>query len=327
MPEYRKDPFSDRWVIIATERAGRPNDLRHSQHKDQVKCCPFCVGNEIETPDATAVFLDPRSGEWAVRVVPNKYPAVIRDEVEHRNASGIHTTAPAYGAHEVIIESPRHIERLTELSADDLRVVLAAYQDCFRRAARDPKLVYGLIFKNHGILGGASMAHTHSQFVTTSSIPTNVQQELDAAREYCLKGSRCLFCDLLETELDAGIRIVCQSSGFICFAPFASRFPYEVWILPREHSSRFELTPAGQLSELAEFFRNVLVKLDAALEQPAFNFWLHNAPFDSATYDHYHWHIEIIPRITNVAGFEWGTGDFINTVSPEVAAELLRHAS
>jgi UDPglucose--hexose-1-phosphate uridylyltransferase len=226
--------------------------------------------------------------------------------------------------HEVIIESPDHVISLSALSEDQVRLVLHAYQDRLRQLGTDRRLAYAQIFKNSGAAAGASLEHAHSQLIATPVVPTQVQNELAKSRAYFEQHGRCVFCAMLDEEQRVRTRIVSESPNFIAFCPFASQFPYEVWLLPRRHQSHFESSETGELGEFARLVRDVVGRIECVLSRPAFNYLIHTSPFDTSSLEHYHWHLEFSPRLIKTAGFEWGAGDYINTVSPETAARALR---
>jgi UDPglucose--hexose-1-phosphate uridylyltransferase len=330
MSEYRQDPLSRRWVIIGCDdRAARPNEFVEATTRDSNVACPFCAGNESATPSAIATYGANGRGTWLVRVVPNKYPAITADTasqptpppLSHQWAGG---SVPGFGQHEVIIESPRHVASLSELTIAEAELVFAAYRDRIRDFKADGRYRYVQIFKNVGPAAGASLEHVHSQLLALPGVPEVVEQELVSSNEYFQQHRRSLLLDLLNQELVLGARIVAQSDHFVAFCPHASRFPYEVWLAPRQHQSRFELVESGELRELAGLARELIGGIERAVGQTAYNYFLHTLPFDTAAHDHYHWHIEIIPRLTKVAGFEWSTGCFINPYPPESAAAHLR---
>jgi UDPglucose--hexose-1-phosphate uridylyltransferase len=299
-------------VIIGGERGGRPNEFVEAATRASGLTCPFCSGHEDETPPAIATYGSNGKATWLVRVVPNKFPAVTTDQ-----PSG-------FGQHEVIVESPRHVASLSELNDAEGQAVFQAYRDRLREIKAEGPFRYVQIFKNVGPAAGASLEHVHSQLVALKNVPDVVQQELDSCREFFKQQGRSLLVDMLNKEVTAGERIVAQTEHFVAWCPYASRFGYETWIAPREHRPRFEDMDSGELGELSRMARDLIGRIERATGHVAYNYFLHSQPFDMPAYDHYHWHIEIIPRLTKVAGFEWGTGCFINPYSPEAAAEHLR---
>jgi len=328
MPELRKDPVSGYWIIIATERSARPSDFKSGPQPIRGGFCPFCEGNEDKTPPEIIAYREKgtQANEkgWRVRVVPNKFPALMIEGNLNKHGEGIYDTMNGIGAHEVIIESPKHIISLTELNNQQVEEVLWAYRDRLIDLKKDKRLVSGLLFKNVGIAAGASLEHSHSQLIVTPITPISVKHEMDCCLEFYKYRGRCLFCDMVQQELSTGVRIVLEGDNFLAFAPYAARFPFEVWILPKHHSSHFENLQKMEIEELSQVLRTVLLKLEVSLEFPPYNYIIHTTPFAFGEVEHYHWHIEIIPRLTKIAGFEWGTGFYINTVTPESAAEFLR---
>jgi UDPglucose--hexose-1-phosphate uridylyltransferase len=328
MPELRKDPIVGRWVIIATDRAKRPVAPKAESSSGGSSFCPFCEGSEANTPHEILAYRDrqTKSDEkgWRVRVVPNKFPALQVEGDLNKRGDGIYDRMNGIGAHEVIIECPHHETTMAHLTEENIREVLWVYRDRLVDLKKDPRLVYGMLFKNVGAMAGASLEHTHSQLIVTPIVPVNVQEEMTGSLEFYNYRGRCIYCDMIHQELASEKRIVLDTPNFVSFAPYASRFPFETWIVPKQHNSHYENIHKIEVDELGTVLKTILLKLETALENPAYNYIIHTAPFDTQTQPHYHWHIEIIPRLTRVAGFEWGTGFYINPVPPEQAAEFLR---
>lgn len=329
MPEIRKDPITGSWVIIATERARRPDDFVRSPVEIRgVKVCPFCHGNEDKTPPEVLAYRNgtgPDTAGWNLRVVPNKFPALRVEGLLDREGDGIYDRMNGVGAHEVIIETPDHFLTLADLAERRIEDLFWAFRDRINDLKRDKRLRYILIFKNHGEAAGASIEHTHSQLIALPVIPRRVEEELEGALRHWQFKERCVFCDVVRQELRDGSRLVLETDHFAVIAPYAPRFPFETWIVPKTHHSHFESAEASY-PNLAWVLRSVLRKLDKVLEKPAYNFMLHTAPVSESAMAHYHWHIEIIPKLARVAGFEWGTGFHINPTPPEESAQFLRDA-
>lgn len=340
MSELRFDPIQRRWVIIASERSARPSDFprRPVTLANDAASCPFCPGNEDHTPPEIVALRPgggPRnSGGWTVRVVPNKFPALGIEGQHERRAVGIFDRMHGIGAHEVVIETPEHPGELAGLPEEQMLRVLAVYQERIVDLKRDSRFRYVLLFKNHGAEAGASLAHSHAQIIATPVTPRAIAVELESCKSHHQLKERCLFCDVLEQEIAAGDRVVAIDDHFVAIAPYASRFPFEVFLAPRRHCHTFSEVNAAELSALARMLRDVLRRLRAALQAPAYNFMLHDSPnpdalpkrshyWDTLAFD-YHWHIEILPRLAAVAGFEWGTEFYINPTAPEHAARFLR---
>lgn len=315
--ELRSDPIVDRKVYIAEDRAGRPNDYAGVQISEApAVSCPFCAGHEGETPAATAEV--PGDGPWQVRVIPNKYPAVRFDPAEVGSGAEL-----PFGAHEVIVESPRHLQDVTELSTDELTTVLGVYRDRLRHWSEDDRLRHATVFKNVGFAAGASLEHVHSQLVALPFIPAAIEAELEGSRRYHQTHGECIHCRLLAEELQLGDRLVAQQGSFAAFCAYAGRQPYETWLLPQEHSAQFHELADGDLAAFASLLQHVLGRL-RQLGELSYNLVLHTLPFHSEEAVLYHWHWELIPRTSHLAGLEWGTGVYINPLSPERAARRLR---
>jgi UDPglucose--hexose-1-phosphate uridylyltransferase len=346
MPELRIDPIIGRRVYVAEERAGRPNDYELSppplkggvrggisgagslsptatssgmqnpspnlSPQGRGTCC-FCAGNEVHTPVESAAVRY-ANGHWQVRVVPNKYPAVTLDAPD----------SDAFGAHEVIIESPEHVLRLVQLSIEHIATILSVYRDRLAHWAADRRFKHAVVFKNSGYDAGASLEHVHSQLVALPYVPAAVQAELDGAAAYRKQHGRCVFCDLIDRERSAAERTVIQTDRYVAVAAYAPRQPYETWVLPRRHAARFDRMPDSELAEQAAVLHEQLRRLDAAAPDAPYNLLLHTGPFDGE--DSFHWHWELVPRLTHEAGLEWGGGVYITPLSPERAAKRLREA-
>lgn len=331
MPDLRKDPIVGRWVIIAPDRAKRPIELSTDDTPESSAPTfdPFGEGNESATPSEILAYREPGTHAdepgWRVRVVPNKFPALQVEGSLEKRGEGIYDLMNGIGAHEVIIECPQNETSMANLSLENIREILWVYRDRLVDLKKDPRLVHGLIFKNKGSLAGASLEHSHSQLIVTPVVPISIWEEMAGAQEFYNYRGRCIYDDMIQQELASGERIVLDSPNFVVFCPFASRFPFETWVLPKQHSSHYENIQRQAIEELGVVLKTVLLKLKVALDDPPYNYVIHTAPFNSNDLPHYLWHIEIFPRLTRVAGFEWGSGFYINTVPPEEAAEFLRN--
>lgn len=338
MSELRHDPIQKRWVIIATERGRRPSDFLVEPEPTETRFCPFCKGNEGKTPPEIYAIREnsssPNSPGWSIRVVPNKFPALAIEGDLNREGIGVFDQMNGIGAHEVVIESPHHDIDLAYQPLDHLTRILQTYQNRIKDLMNDERLRYILVFKNHGSVAGASLSHPHTQIIATPVTPRIVSMELESAREHYERKERCLFCDIISQEIKDGVRVVTQNDDYICFAPFASRFPFEIFLVPIKHHHDFSGISPDELAGLAASLKDILTRLKQSLNNPPYNFVLHTAPntkakgrrpthWQTLPYD-FHWHIEIIPRLTKMAGFEWGTGFYINPTPPEDAAKYLR---
>ncbi len=327
MPEYRKDPVVKRWVIISTERAKRPHDFQVKPEEVVVSFCPFDYGNEHTTPPEILAFRPadtlPNTPGWWVRVVPNKFGAVDPELPVDRYGHGMYDAMTGCGYHEVIIETPDHNSTFALYDYKQAREVVWAYVERYRAIAQDERIKYILIFRNHGKDGGASLAHPHSQLIATPIIPKTVQEELDGAKDYYGYKERCVFCDMINQERLEGRRVIDENEDFIAFEPYASRFPFETWILPKKHKHSFGEITDTEVDSFSKILRDTLNKLHTVLNNPPYNFIIHTAPTDGEGKNYYHWHVEIIPRLTRIAGFESGSGFYINPMLPEDAKKYL----
>ena len=263
---------------------------------------------------------------WQVRVVPNKYPVLEIHGGLNREGEGLYDKMEGIGAHEVIIETPDHTKTLSELSEKEIADVLHAFRDRILDLKRDIRLRYILLFKNHGTAAGATMEHSHSQLIALPVVPKRVIEEMEGSKRYYNFKERCVFCDIIRQEVASGRRVIHENADIVALAPYAPRFPFETWILPKRHESHFEASDAPTLQNLAWVLRSTMRKIDKVLERPAYNFIVHSAPVQDPELPYYHWHVEIIPKLTKVAGFEWGTGFYINPTPPEESAKFLREA-
>ncbi|PYR32517.1 MAG: galactose-1-phosphate uridylyltransferase [Acidobacteria bacterium] len=331
MPELRKDAVTSRWVIISTDRRKRPYDFRPERPSVVgTEFCPFCAGREGMTPPEVLAFRQngsvPNSAGWDLRVVPNKFPALQVEGNLDREGEGMFDRMNGIGAHEVIIETPEHDKTLASLSVAELERVLWAFRERVLDLKRDTRFRYILIFKNHGALAGATLEHSHSQLIALPIVPDFVRAELDGARQHFLAKERCVFCDIIRQEISAGRRVILENAEIVALAPYAARFPFETWLLPRNHAARFEEAPREVYESLARMLKSMLERMNCALESPAYNLFIHNLPFVEASGEFYHWHVELVPKVARTAGFESGTGFYINPTSPEEAAQVLRAA-
>jgi UDPglucose--hexose-1-phosphate uridylyltransferase len=319
-------------VIIASERVKRPSDFQREQTPSrEADSCPFCWGNETETPPGILATRPgggpPSSPGWTTRVVPNKCPALRIEGHRDRRAVGLYDIMNGIGAHEVVIESPRHDLQLEQLGHEQIIQVMGVYLERSRDLRSDSRFKYVLMFKNKGWEAGASLEHTHTQIIATPALPAITREELKKARQYYDFHDRCVFCDIIAQEHRDEQRVVSANKSYVALEPSASRSPVATWILPREHDSASEDLCAPDIGPLAAMLKEVPLRLRATLDDPACNFVIHTAPLSNPCLEHYHWHIEIMPKLTRVAGFEWGTGFYINPLPPEGAARYLREAT
>jgi UDPglucose--hexose-1-phosphate uridylyltransferase len=331
LPELRKDPVTGRWVIISTDRQKRPTDFHFERARIITgEHCPFCPGREDMTPPEVRAFRQngsaPNSPGWDLRVVPNRFPALQVEGNLDREGEGLFDRMNGIGAHEVIIETPDHGKTFSSMSEPEIERVLWAYRERVADLKQDRRFRYILIFKNHGAPAGATLEHSHSQLIALPIVPDFVREEIEGSRRHHRDKERCVFCDIIRQEVTAGRRVIHENADIVALAPYAPRFPFETWLLPRSHGARFEDAPRQQYESLARMLKTVLMRFDRTLESPAYNMIIHSSPFTEETTDFYHWHVELIPKLTRTAGFEWGTGFYINPTSPEEAAQVLRNA-
>ena len=327
MPQLRKDPVSNRWVVINIESPQKASDFKSAPHEKTSKTCPFCPGNEAMTPTEIARYEKRSRAGWQIRVVPNKFPALRIEEKPEKSAVGIYDKLGGFGAHEVIIENPDHSKDIADLAVEDVQLLLRVYRDRCIDLKKDARLHYVLIFKNYGVDAGASLEHPHSQLIALPVVPSRVQGEVKGAMRHFDYTDRCVYCDMLGQERSAKRLGIYAQGGYAAVAPFASRFPFETWILPTAHETYFENTSDEGLAALADVLKTTLLKIKNALGDPSYNFMIHTHPMHAKEQDCFHWHIEIIPHLTEVSGFELGTGFYLNPTTPELAAETLRNTS
>jgi UDPglucose--hexose-1-phosphate uridylyltransferase len=329
MPELRQNRFTKEWVIIATDRAKRPEEMAVKRERiplpHHVDSCPFCSGNESRTPPE--IMRIPNNGSWQVRVVPNKFAALSRDLEPERRVERSHRRIEGFGVHDVIVETPDHALSMAQRTDEQVADVLRCYKTRYDELSEDPRIEHITIFKNHGVDAGTSLEHPHSQLIGTPVISYQVRSRMMEALRHYDEFGECIFCNAIEEELLEGTRIVLLTDYFVALEPYASGSPFATYIYPRRHMVSFGLTTEAELVDLARVLRSVLAKLYVGLHDPDFNYTIRTAPHESAGVKYYHWYVSVIPRLTRVAGFELGSGTFINTVLPEDAAEFLRQTA
>lgn len=326
MYEFRKDPITARWIIVFLDNIPEPSDFDILPIEKKAENCPFCWGSEKMTPPeiiANRKEGPPDTPGWTVRVVPNKYPALrIEGDLDKRGL-GMFDMMNGIGAHEVVIDTPEHFCDMADYSYHQTEETLCAYIARSMDLRRDKRFKYILIFKNFGQAAGASLEHPHTQLIALPIVPKRVREELNGAINYYEYKERCVFCDILRQALEDKDSIVEENDDFLAFCPFVSRFPYEVWILPKKHMSDFINIQGDQVENLAKVLRNSLHRIKGLLSDPPYNFIIHTSPINGHEREDYHWHIEIMPKLARIAGFEWGSGFYINPVPPNIAAENL----
>lgn len=328
MPELRQNFFTKEWVIIATERARRPEELATRRPAQVVpaflETCPFCPGNEDKTPPEVMRYPQTKDEPWAVRVIPNKFAALSSQARPTRNLQHLRRSVDGFGFHEVVVDSPDHSACVAQLPDAQVEKILAVFKERYNALCADQRIGHVTIFKNHGADAGASLAHPHSQIIATPVIPSQVRHRLHEALRHYDDAGECMFCHMVEREIEDQTRIVITSEMFVAMEVFASATPFATHVFPLRHMASFGEITSVEISDLARVLRLLLAKLYLGLENPDLNFTVRSAPSDYAGARHFHWYLSVIPRLTRVAGFELGSGMFINTVLPEAAAEFLR---
>jgi UDPglucose--hexose-1-phosphate uridylyltransferase len=332
MSELRLDPVTARWVIISSEKDLGPEEYNIESPVIRGGTCPFCPGNEKLTPpevDAdrpTGTSVD--TPGWETRTVPNKYPALKNEPNISRTGVGVFDKMGGVGEHEVIVEDIDHNKQLADLTIEQIKKVIRVYKKRSITLGKDERFKYVLIFKNYGSAAGASLEHSHTQLISLPVIPRRVIEELECAHRYFDYKERCVFCDIVRQEAEHRHREVSENEDFIAFCPFASRSPFEISIIPKLHNADFNSITESQTEGFARILKDLLVRMKAALKNPPYNFIIHTIPLngngDAA--DYYHWHVEMMPKLSRIAGFEWGSGFYINPTSPEKASGILREA-
>jgi UDPglucose--hexose-1-phosphate uridylyltransferase len=331
MPELRQNPATKEWVIIATERAKRPHDFSKLSKdtrsaEPHVASCPFCPGNENLTPPEDFAIRDRPDAPWRVRVVANKFAALVPEGSLQREEQGFFRAMDAVGRHEVVVETPVHNRPLALMEPEEIELVIRAWRQRYFDLRQDPRLRLILIFKNHGGAAGTSLEHPHSQICATPIVPYRIRMRYREATQYWDDTGRCVYSDMCQQELKDGRRMVLEAPRFCAFHPFASRSPFETWIMPRRHSACFASITDDEIEDLALVLKNVLSKLYKVLNNPDHNMIIHTAPVTDEEEEYYLWHIQIVLRLTNPAGFEMGSGIYINTALPEETAAFMREA-
>lgn len=331
MPELRQNPATKEWVIIATERARRPEELGSGTVQAKLaegETCPFCTGHENLTPQEIFAFrtygTKPDTPGWWVRVIPNKFAALVpQGSTERSKIEDFFMYMDGVGEHEIIIETPNHDLTLATMEQKQVEEIFLAYRERYRMLTKEPRFEMVIIFKNHGAGAGTSLRHPHSQIIATPITPSHIRHRLEEAMRYFDDNGQCVYCEMLRKEELVKDRIVWATDNFVAFEPFASRSPFETWVMPKKHSSSFETITPEATKELAYIMRTTLAKIYKSLNNPDYNFVINSSPCHELDVEYYHWHIQIIPRVSSVAGFELGSGIYINTVIPESAAKFL----
>ncbi len=328
MPELRQNFFTKEWVVIATDRAKRPEEM--SLHRvakpirSFVETCPFCPGNESKTPPEVMRAGGSNGKDWRIRVVPNKFSALSREVEPDRTVHRSRRIINGFGIHDVIIETPDHAQAMALMTDAEVADILRVYKARFAALSLDPRIAQITIFKNHGVDAGTSLEHPHSQLIATPVISLQVRQRFQEALRYYDDFGACIFCEALQEELTEKQRIVSATDHFVALEIFAAPAPFFTHIYPRRHMASFGDISEAELADLGRVLRTILAKLYHGLANPDFNYTIRTAPAECVGVKYFHWYMSVIPRLTRVAGFELGSGMFINSVLPEAAADFLR---
>lgn len=330
MSELRYNHAMDEWVVIATERARRPDDFKRpasaiEKLPDYRKDCPFCPGNEGDLSDETFRIGD-KNG-WRVRSVLNKFPAFDTKKKLSRKNEGGKWWMQGFGVAEVIVETPYHNRFIALMDDAEVCDIIRVYKERYIAIGRMDGIEAVTVFKNHGPMAGTSQVHPHSQIIATPVVPTQIRKRIENATWYFDKIGECMFCFLMKAELESRERIVFETDKFVSFVPYAASGPFTMWIIPRRHMSSFTDISEDEVTDLAKNLRTVLGKLYRGLGNPDFNYVIRSAPVNEDHRKYFHWFINVIPRINQPAGFELGSGMFINTSLPEECAEFLRRVA
>ena len=331
MSEIRQDAATKEWVILASNRVKRPHDFGKKQQMRSLPpyqpSCPFCPGNEYLSPEEILRYPAEEGSSWRIRVINNKYPAlVLQGSPQQSGEAGFFTKMNGVGAHDVIVETPVHNRFIPLMEDQEIEELLTVYRERYNQLSREPRVKLITIFKNHGGGAGTSLIHPHSQLVATPVVSAELRRQFEVAIAHYDETGRCLYQDIIDHELRAGERIVMDTEGFVVFHPFASRMPFETWVVPKKGQASFGNVPTKDLASLAQVLRITLLKLYLSLNDPDFNYVIHTAPVGDETKDYYLWHIRIVPRLTSIAGFEIGSGMYINAAFPEETADFIRNS-
>jgi UDPglucose--hexose-1-phosphate uridylyltransferase len=331
MSELRLNRATKEWIIVAEERAKRPHEFHREEYKKKLPSfdptCPFCPGNENKTPPEVFALRDketePNRPGWRIRVVTNKYPALNPQRKINRITGEFFKRAMGVGKHELIIESTQHNKSLATLSLKQVKEVCEIYWKRYLVLRDDKRFKLIIIFRNHGISAGTSLKHPHSQLIALPLVPASIRHLLEEAMRYYDDHGSCVFCDMIHQELLHKKRIILDNKQFVVFHPFASRAPFETWIVPKKHNACFGDIDQEEIRTMAWVLKEILGKLYVKLEDPDYNLMIRTAPIKDAQEDYYHWYIQILPRLSTPAGFELGSGVFINTSLPEETAKFI----
>lgn len=328
MPELRKDPVNSNWVIISAERGARPCDYKVVEEEADDLFCPFCPGHEENTPSPHKIYYA-ENGKAKLRVVPNKYPVLADETHTEMSGSELFEKKPGAGVHDIIIEHPDHYFTFFKAKAEDIELVWRAVRDRMQVLKEHPVLKHSMYFKNYKHAAGATLVHPHSQMISTPIMAESIRRELKGAMEHYEDEGACVFCRIIEEELRLKERVICESEHFAAFSPFAARQAFETAVYPKRHIADFYQLSDEELKDFAILLKELYSRIFKTLEDVPYNYFLHSAPYKEEgqkAQQSYHWHLEIIPKLAKLAGFEWGSGIYVNSIAPEDSAKALREA-
>ena len=332
--EIRQDKATKEWVIYAPHRGTRPNDFAHADKADKKskhspehdKSCPFCPGNEHMLPPIVMQTCCRGDDKWQVRVVPNKFPALTTEGDNARFDRGIYVAMNGYGYHEIVIESPLHNQDICQMSTEEMGILIDVYHKRYVDLMEQHQNMMTMIFRNHGRRAGTSLIHPHSQIVVTGIVPNFIRYREEELQRYYDDFGRCVHCDILEAEMRDRQRVIYENESFLCFVPFAAVVPFQIRIMPKRHEADFGDISDQEKSDLTTALHDNLCRLHYKLDNPDYNYMIHSCARYKAGEPHLHWSLEIRPRLTMIAGFEFGSGMAINPSVPEEDAKLLKGA-
>lgn len=330
MSEIRKDPITSRWVIVSPEFRQQP--LAAAALPAQTRsACPFCAGNEALTPHDIFTLrpadAKPDAKDWKLRVIPNKFPVLRVEGALDPQGEGLYDKCNGIGANEVIIESPDHEQDFDSLALEQIEDIFWTLRERFMDLRKDVRIHYIQVFKSRGEPAGANLSHPHLQLIGLPMTPKAVLEKMAGVQRHQADHGRCIYCDILRQDLRRPERLVVENDRFAVLTPYASRFPFETWLLPKQHAADFSHLAKADLKSLAQILRDLFRRLKKVLKDPPYNLLLNTAPLQAPPQADFHWHLEILPRFSRISGFEWGTDFFINSTPPEEAARFLREAA
>ncbi|OGF67496.1 MAG: galactose-1-phosphate uridylyltransferase [Candidatus Fischerbacteria bacterium RBG_13_37_8] len=327
MSEVRLNLISREWVILSKERAKRPHEFVKKKDKEPLPeheiSCPFCPGNEGKTPPEK--YRVGESTSWKIRVIPNKFYALAPGESISKEYVGLKRCVSGVGLHDVLVETPRHNAIMPMLDIEQMQHITKTYKIILLNSSDNPIIQHLIIFKNHGEDAGTSLIHPHSQIIGTPIVPMQIRDRLNAYLHFYEDTGACIFCKTIDDELHDNSRIIMQTKHFVVFVPYAALSPFHIWVFPRRHNSTFAKIDEEEMNELAGVVKSILTKLFSGLNDPSYNMVIRTLLAYESELEYFHWYISIVPRVSKAAGFELGSGMFINSALPEESAEFLKN--